>query len=96
MTESIISLPLFPSFIPSAFSNCSLSTHLRFVYTTQSMLMALAVRLILMEIPTAFKVRRSIQSPLPQLPWARKRFHMVHFLGLKGSHPVKDHQVRDR
>lgn len=60
------------------------------------MLMALAVRLILMEIPTAFKVWHSIQSLLPQLPWARMRFHVVHFLGLKGSHPVKDHQVRDR
>lgn len=85
MTESIISLPLFPFFILSTFSNCSLSTHLRFVYTTKSMLMTVAVRLILMEIPTALKVPLSyiIRSPLPQLPWARMCFHIVHLLGLK-------------
>lgn len=65
MTESIISSPLFPFIIPSTFSDCSLSTQLRFVYTTKSMLMTLAVRLILMEIPTAFKVLYIIETPLP-------------------------------
>lgn len=65
MTESIIPLLLFPFIIPSTFSNCSLSTQLRFVYTTKSMLMTLAVRLILMEIPTAYKVLYVIENPHP-------------------------------
>lgn len=63
------------------------------------MLMTLAVRLILMEIPTAFKAHCTLLriSPLPQLSGARKRFHKVHFLGLKDSHLKKnDHQVGDR
>lgn len=96
MTESIISLPLFPFIILSTFSNCSLSTQLRLVYTTKGMLMTLPVRLILMEIPTAFKVQYITKRPFPQLPWARVRFHLLHFLGLKGSHLAKDHQVGDR
>lgn len=83
MTESIIPLLLFPFIIPSTFSNCSLSTQLRFVYTTKSMLMTLAVRLILMEIPTAYKVLYIIENPLSQLPWARVPFYRVPVLGLK-------------
>lgn len=60
------------------------------------MLMTLAVRLILMEIPTAFEVRYIIENPLPQFPWAKMPFHIVHFLGLKDSHLANDHQVGDR
>lgn len=96
MTESIIPLLLFPFIIPSTFSNCSLSTQLRFVYTTKSMLMTLAVRLILMEIPTAYKVLYIIENPHPQLPWARVPFYLVPVLGLKDSYLANDHQVGDR